>query len=150
MKLLRPLWLLGTIVVLALVLAACGGDGAQDPQSTIAAQASTVVPDPETTSTVETTTTVSQPQTTSSTTTTGGQESGDEALKPGLQTEGTKVLAETAATAMTTERGEAGDVTVVPAVEEMTPEEEFSGVPAPDWHPGYGRLPLAERTSGPR
>lgn len=42
---------------------------------------------------------------------------------------------------------------VLPAREEMTPEEEFSGVPAPDWHPIHGYLPVAEaseRESGPR
>lgn len=95
MTLLRQLWLLGTIAILALVLAACGSDGAQDPQSTtVTAQSSTTVPDPKTTSTVETATTVSPPQTTSSTTTTDGQESGDETLKTGLQTEGTKVVAD--------------------------------------------------------
>lgn len=54
--------LLGTIAVLALVLAACGSDGAQDSQSTVAAPASTIAPDPETISTVETTTTVSPTQ----------------------------------------------------------------------------------------
>lgn len=46
-----------------------------------------------------------------------------------------------------------GAAQVLPAREEMTPEEEFSGVPAPDWHPSYGRLPLAEtfeRESGTR
>lgn len=51
------------------------------------------------------------------------------------------------------EQGSAGVAQVLPAREEMTPEEEFSGVPAPDWHPNYGRLPLAEtpdRKSGPR
>jgi len=56
------------------------------------------------------------------------------------------------ATEVTTAQGSAGDVTVVPAPEQKTLEEEFSGVPAPDWHPKYGRLPLAEHEtpSGPR
>lgn len=56
------------------------------------------------------------------------------------------------ATEVTTAQGSAGDVTVVPAPEQKTLEEEFSGVPAPDWHPKYGRLPLAEQAtrSGPR
>jgi hypothetical protein len=59
---------------------------------------------------------------------------------------------ETTATEATTEQGSADDVTVVPAPEKKTPEEEFSGVSAPDWHPMYGRLPLAEHEtrSGPR
>ncbi|HEX6299679.1 MAG TPA: hypothetical protein VF148_04365 [Acidimicrobiia bacterium] len=46
-----------------------------------------------------------------------------------------------------------GAVQVLPAREEMTSEEEFSGIPAPDWHPTYGRLPLAKsskRETGPR
>lgn len=53
----------------------------------------------------------------------------------------------------TTDQGSADDVTVVPAPDIETPEEKFSGVPAPDWHPAYGRIPMdeqAERTSGPR
>ena len=58
----------------------------------------------------------------------------------------------TNATEATMEQGSAGEVTVTPAPEKKTPEEEFSGVPAPDWHPKYGRLPLAEHEtpSGPR
>lgn len=58
----------------------------------------------------------------------------------------------TTAPEVTTQQGSAGEVTVAPA-EPKTPEEEFSGVPAPDWHPKYGCLPLAEQTeraSGPR
>jgi hypothetical protein len=56
------------------------------------------------------------------------------------------------ATEVTTAQGSAGDVTVVPAQEQKTLEEEFSGVAAPDWHPKYGRLPLAEHETlpGPR
>lgn len=58
----------------------------------------------------------------------------------------------TTATEVTTEEGSAGGVAVVPAPAEKTLEEEFSGVPAPDWHPNYGRLPMAdhETRSGPR
>lgn len=58
----------------------------------------------------------------------------------------------TVATEVTTEQESAGGATVVPAGETMTPEEEFSGVAAPDWHPKYGRLPLTEQESrsGPR
>lgn len=58
----------------------------------------------------------------------------------------------TTATEATTDQGSAGDVTIVPAQEKKSLEEEFSGVPAPDWHPKYGRLPLAvhETRSGPR
>lgn len=56
------------------------------------------------------------------------------------------------ATEVTTAQGSGGDVTVVPVPERKTLEEEFSGVPAPDWHPKYGHLPLAqhETRSGPR
>jgi len=53
------------------------------------------------------------------------------------------------ATEVTTAQGSAGDVTVVPAQEQKTLEEEFSGVAAPDWHPKYGRLPLAEHETRP-
>lgn len=54
------------------------------------------------------------------------------------------------ASEVTTAQGSAGDVTVVPAPERKTPEEEFSGVPAPDWHPQYGSLPLAEHETRSR
>ncbi len=53
----------------------------------------------------------------------------------------------------TTDQASTDDVTVVPAPDIETPEEKFSGGPAPDWHPGYGRIPMdeqAEKTSGPR
>lgn len=59
---------------------------------------------------------------------------------------------ETTPTEVTSVQDSARDVTG-PAGEETSPEEKFSGVPAPGWDPQHGRLPLgekADRTSGPR
>ena len=70
----------------------------------------------------------------------------------GIPSDGNSGADETGAPVVTTEPTPAGDVTVAPGAETKTPEEEFSGVPAPDWHPSYGRLPLAqhENRAGPR
>jgi len=71
----------------------------------------------------------------------------------GIPSDSNSLAGGTVEAVVTTEPTPAGDVIVVPAREEKTLEEEFSGVTAPDWHPKNGHLTVVEQTeetSGPR
>lgn len=65
---------------------------------------------------------------------------------------GTAVDTETKTEAATADVGVPA-VVIQTSPKPQTLEERFSGVPAPDWHPKYGRLDLTQtvkRSSGPR